>query len=381
MPEETLFGDNEIKSLFQETTEVNDENILSTTSLFDIKDSNDEGDDNNDNDDLNPDGDDKDVPGGIHNQSPSTTSTKATPYGQGVQALIKGMDEFLIYEGDDERIDYTEDEFVALIGENVNIKTQKAVEATLAQILDKMSPTIQKVVTGELKGVKIKDIIADIQDFQEIEEIPENPDAVQKERIVKAYFRRQAKERNKDAAWAQTQLEKTINRGDLDDVFEDAKDFISQDLDNKIKEKEEAILKEKKEKEDFKRYHSHYVTEVLNEENLFGISLSKDEKSQVGKILATFVTRPSDNKEKLGLTAMIDNLIHNKNPKESYKVLALMALAGSAPDKLLNKLKGSAETQVTKETVRKLRTANTTSAGLAEIEKKEIKKLNNSIFN
>ena len=120
---------------------------------------------------------------------------------------------------------------------------------------------------------------------------------------------------------------------------------------------------------------------MLNEENLFGISLSKDEKSQVGKILATFVTRPSDNKEKLGLTAMIDNLIHNKNPKESYKVLALMALAGSAPDKLLNKLKGSAETQVTKETVRKLRTANTTSAGLAEIEKKEIKKLNNSIFN
>ena len=176
MPEETLFGDNEIKSLFQETTEVNDENILSTTSLFDIKDSNDEGD-----------------------QSPSTTSTKATPYGQGVQALIKGMDEFLIYEGDDERIDYTEDEFVALIGENVNIKTQKAVEATLAQILDKMSPTIQKVVTGELKGVKIKDIIADIQDFQEIEEIPENPDAVQKERIVKAYFRRQAKERNNSA--------------------------------------------------------------------------------------------------------------------------------------------------------------------------------------
>lgn len=375
MPEETLFGDNEIKSLFEETTEVNDESILSTTSLFDVKDS----DGNEDGKDL---GDDNDAPDGdITVPSTSTTSTKSTPYGQGVQALIKGMDEFLIYEGEDEKADYTEDEFVALISENVNIKTQKAVEATLAQILEKMSPTIQKVVTGELKGVKIKDIIADIQDFQEIEEIPENPDAVQKERIVKAYFRRQAKERNKDAAWAQSQLEKTINRGDLDDVFEDAKDFISQDLDNKIKEKEDAILKERKEKEDFKRYHSHYVTEVLNEENLFGISLSKDEKSQVGKILATFVTRPSDNKEKLGLTAMIDNLIHNKNPKESYKVLALMALAGSAPDKLLNKLKGSAETQVTKETVRKLRTANTTSSGLAEIEKKEIKKLNNSIFN
>lgn len=34
---------------------------------------------------------------------------------------------------------------------------------------------MQKVLTGEFKGVKISDLVKDLSDFQEIEKLPENP--------------------------------------------------------------------------------------------------------------------------------------------------------------------------------------------------------------
>jgi hypothetical protein len=99
----------------------------------------------------------------------------------------------------------------------------------------------------------------------------------------------------------------------------------------------------------------------------------------VASVLSTFAVRPSDQKEKLGITAMIDNFIHSENPKESYKILALMALAGSAPDKLIEKLRATAEKKVSNETIKKLKVADKVTS-IDTNAKQKPKKLG-SIFN
>jgi len=307
-------------------------------------------------------------------------SGDATPYGEVINTLIANTDGFLVYEGDEEgKADYTKDEFLELFNYNVNARSQQIVEQTFQQIMSNLSPTAQRLVTGELNGVKIKDIIADVAEYQEVEEIPSNPSDAEKEKIVKTYYKRLAKERNKDAEWVSKQLEKIIDRGDLDSEFEDARDVIQKDLDEKIAQKEAEVQAKRQEKEEFKKYHTYFVREALSEDNLFGLRLTPTEKNQVATVLSTFAVRPSDQKEKLGITAMIDNFIHSENPKESYKILALMALAGSAPDKLIEKLRATAEKKVTNETVKKLKVADKITSIDAGVKQKP-KKLG-SIFN
>lgn len=148
-------------------------------------------------------------------------------------------------------------------------------------------------------------------------------------------------------------------------------------MDKKQKEKQEEIIKQKQEKEQFKKYHSYYVGEALKEENIFGLKLTKPEKEQVATVLSSFAVRPTDNKEKLGLTALIDSYINSENPKETYKRLVLMTLAATAPDKLIQKLNIEADKKVTKESIRQLKTVSKETTALDTSKKQTIKKPGN----
>ena len=281
------------------------------------------------------------------------TKIESSSFGEAIQLLIKSNDEFLVYEGDEEgKTDYTPEQFVDLYQQNLKVQSEKIAETILEQAISQLSPTMQKVLVGEFKGVNISDLVKELSDYQEIEKLPENPTPEEKEKIVRLYYNRLAKEKNKDAEWASKQVEKIIDRDELESEFEDAKAEISQDLENKQKEKEQAIALKQKEKEDFKKYHTYFVNEALKEDNLFSINLSKSKKEQVANVLSTFAVRPTDKKEKLGLTALIDSYIHSENPKETYKILALMSLAAVAPDELVEQLKVSAEKKVTNETIK-----------------------------
>jgi len=305
------------------------------------------------------------------------TKIESSSFGEAIQLLIKSNDEFLVYEGDEEgKTDYTPEQFVDLYQQNLKVQSEKIAETILEQAISQLSPTMQKVLAGEFKGVNISDLVKELSDYQEIEKLPENPTPEEKEKIVRLYYNRLAKEKNKDAEWASKQVEKIIDRDELESEFEDAKAEISQDLENKQKEKEQAIALKQKEKEDFKKYHTYFVNEALKEDNLFGINLSKSKKEQVANVLSTFAVRPTDKKEKLGLTALIDSYIHSENPKETYKILALMSLAAVAPDELVEQLKVSAEKKVTNETIKKLKVADKVTP-LEEKKKSTFKKPGN----
>ena len=305
------------------------------------------------------------------------TKIESSSFGEAIQLLIKSNDEFLVYEGDEEgKTDYTPEQFVDLYQQNLKVQSEKIAETILEQAISQLSPTMQKVLVGEFKGVNISDLVKELSDYQEIEKLPENPTPEEKEKIVRLYYNRLAKEKNKDAEWASKQVEKIIDRDELESEFEDAKAEISQDLENKQKEKEQAIALKQKEKEDFKKYHTYFVNEALKEDNLFGINLSKSKKEQVANVLSTFAVRPTDKKEKLGLTALIDSYIHSENPEETYKILALMSLAAVAPDELVEQLKVSAEKKVTNETIKKLKVADKVTP-LEETKKSTFKKPGN----
>ena len=305
------------------------------------------------------------------------TKIESSSFGEAIQLLIKSNDEFLVYEGDEEgKTDYTPEQFVDLYQQNLKVQSEKMAETILEQAISQLSPTMQKVLAGEFKGVNISDLVKELSDYQEIEKLPENPTPEEKEKIVRLYYNRLAKEKNKDAEWASKQVEKIIDRDELESEFEDAKAEISQDLENKQKEKEQAIALKQKEKEDFKKYHTYFVNEALKEDNLFGINLSKSKKEQVANVLSTFAVRPTDKKEKLGLTALIDSYIHSENPKETYKILALMSLAAVAPNELVEQLKVSAEKKVTNETIKKLKVADKVTP-LEEKKKSTFKKPGN----
>ena len=307
----------------------------------------------------------------------NTSSDTNTSFGEAIQLLIKSNDEFLVYEGDDEgKVDYTPEQFVDLYQQNLKVQSEKMAETILEQAISQLSPTMQKVLSGEFKGVNVSDLVKELSDFQEIEKLPENPTEEEKEKIVRLYYNRLAKEKNKDASWANKQVEKIIDRDELESEFEDAKSEISQDLEKKQKEKEDAITLKQKEKEDFKKYHNYFVTEALKEDNLFGINLSKSKKEQVANVLSTFAVRPTDKKEKLGLTALIDSYIHSENPKETYKILALMSLAAVAPNELVEQLKVSADKKSANETIKKLKVADKVTP-IGEQKKQSFKKLGN----
>ena len=298
----------------------------------------------------------------VEDKENSSKASISSP-GEAIQLLIKSDDNFLVYDGDEAgKVDYTNEQFVDLYQQNIKVQGEQLAESILEDAIQKLSPTMQRVLTGEFKGVNIGDLVKDLSDFQELEKLPENPTAEEKEKIVKMYYNRLAKSTNKDADWVAKKLEKTIDRDELDTEFEDAKELIAQDLEKKQVEKEKEIEVKKKEKEDFKKYHSYFVNESLKEDNLFGISLSNTKKAQIANVLSTFAIRPSDQKEKLGLTALIDSYIHSENPKETYKILGLMALAAVAPNELVDQLKVSAEKKVANSTMRQLKVADKTTA-------------------
>ncbi len=309
---------------------------------------------------------------------------KPTIFGEGINALIKaglsdGID-FQVFEGDEDKVDYTEEEFVKLYNANILDRSEYLAQATIDSVIDSLSPTAQKLLKGELKGVKIADIVKDLEYYVDIESISENPSEAEKEKVVKAYYNKLAKERKKDSSWVTKQVEKIIDRDELDSEFEDAREVIQKELDDSIEEKAKLKEQEALQKKKFKEYNAYYTQEVLKEENIFGIKLSKNEKSQIANILATFQVRPSDKKEKLGITAMIDSLIHSDNPKEAYKRLALMALAGTTPDQFIERLKTTAETSVTKEIEKKLKVASKSPIQNTPVVEKKLKSQPGSIF-
>jgi len=308
-------------------------------------------------------------------------SSSKTSYSEIVKSLLEADENFQIYDDvDREKSDYTKEEVVELYNYNTNLKAQTIAQTILDEAIAQLSPTLQKVVTGELNGIKLADIAKDLEDFNELESLPENPSKELKEKIVRKYYNRIASERKKDQEWVNKKIESIIDREELDDEFEDAKTLISQDLDKKQQEKEAELIQKQKEKDDFKKIHNYFVSETLKEENLFNIKLSKEQKGQIASVLSTFAIRPKDNKEKLGLTALIDNFIHNENPKESYKRLALMSLAAVAPDKLVESLKNSVEKTVANEAMRGFKTANNkASSQIDEKPRKPVKTLN-SVF-
>lgn len=118
----------------------------------------------------------------------------------------------------------------------------------------------------------------------------------------------------------------------------------------------------------------------MKEDNIFGLKLNKSEKEQIAQVLATFAVRPTDKKEKLGLTALIDSYIHSNNPKETYKRLALMSLAATAPDKLIEKLKNVGATESTEKTILTLKNRQRTPNTVIEKNKNFTNKPIGSVF-
>ncbi len=288
-------------------------------------------------------------------------SEEVTPYGQAIKTLIKEVDDFLIYEGEGEedRDNYTEVEFVDLIKQNIDTKVEEYVESTLKQIVESFSPSIQKIITAELKGVKVKDLIEDIREYEELESLPSNPNPVEKENIVKKFYKELGKERGKSDEWVNKQVERIVDNNDLDEEYNDAVKHFEEKISAKIQAKEAAKERELQQKIAFKQHHAHIVNEVLKDDEIFGIPLKKQDKQVIANVLAGFTVRNTDKKEKLNLTAIIDQLIHDKkNPKESYQTLALMSLAGVNPKGMIEALKNSTETKITQDTVKKLKVAD-----------------------
>lgn len=302
-----------------------------------------------------------------------------TPYGEAIKTLVENLDEFLVYEGEEERVDYNKNEFVELLAANIDNKVEKYVNGTLENIINSFSPGVQKVIKAELKGVKVKDIIEDIREYEEIENLPENPTNEDKEFFVKKFYKELAKEKGKNEAWVTKQVERIIDGDDLDDEFEDAKKHFEKTIEERIEAKAKEKQKKEQEKIAFKQAHAHFVGEVLKEDEIYGIKLDKKKKDFIASTLASFQLRKTDNKEKMGLTAYIDQLIHAQDKKSSYQQLALMSLVAVDPKGVIEALKNSAQTEVTKDTVKQLKVADKSNFRLAE-KKKTVSSVTRSIF-
>jgi len=391
MSAESIFDLEDTSSLFEEVTteETNEQgskDIPTNGSLFDIE--QDDDDENlsnlegilNNAEDPEEEEDDDDPKKPKPAKKPKTKSEEkdesTTSYGEAIQALIKDTEDFLIYEGEEERTNYSKDEFVELLNANIDTKVNKYVESTLTNIVDSFSPSIQKIIKAELKGVKVKDIIDDIREYEEVSNIPENPSDNEKELLVKKYYKELAKEKNKSDDWVSKTVERIIDTDDLDSEYEDAAEHYEAKIQEKIEQKAKEKEREKENTIKFKQHHSYVVNEILKENELFGIKLKKQDKDLIGDVLAGFVTRTSDQKEKMKLTAIIDQLINDKkDQKTSYKKLALMALAAANPEGMISSLSNKAETAVTQAAVKQLKVADKNVASFNPKAKQTVKKL------
>jgi hypothetical protein len=391
MSAESIFDLEDTSSLFEEVTteETNEQgskDIPTNGSLFDIE--QDDDDENlsnlegilNNAEDPEEEEDDDDPKKPKPAKKPKTKSGEkdesTTSYGEAIQALIKDTEDFLIYEGEEERTNYSKEEFVELLNANIDTKVNKYVESTLTNIVDSFSPSIQKIIKAELKGVKVKDIIDDIREYEEVSNIPENPSDNEKELLVKKYYKELAKEKNKSDDWVSKTVERIIDTDDLDSEYEDAAEHYEAKIQEKIEQKAKEKEREKENTIKFKQHHSYVVNEILKENELFGIKLKKQDKDLIGDVLAGFVTRTSDQKEKMKLTAIIDQLINDKkDQKTSYKKLALMALAAANPEGMISSLSNKAETAVTQAAVKQLKVADKNVASFNPKAKQTVKKL------
>jgi hypothetical protein len=284
---------------------------------------------------------------------------EVTAYGEAVQALIKEVEDFSIWEDTPEdKTDYTSKEFVELVKANIDDKVEKYVNGTLENIVNSFSPSIQNIIKAELRGVKVKDLIADIKDYEEIENIPDNPDNTIKEQFVKKFYKELAKEKGKSEDWANKQVERIIDGDDLDEEYGDAVKHFEVKIQEKIDAKAKAKEEEQKQKMAFKQHHAYLVHEVLKEDELFNVPLKKQDKQIIANVLAGFYTRSTDNKEKMGLTVEIDKLIHSQDKKKAYKTLALMSLVAVNPDGVIKALSDKEGTEYAEKTVKQLKVAD-----------------------
>lgn len=370
IPTNSLFGDDDEDN--EENPDTDD--AVEDASLF--SDDDDAGNsDDPDEEDLEEDDEDGD-------KVKKGRKPKGTPtaFGKAYKTLIKKSDqEFLVYEGEEDREDYSEQEFIELVNQSTAHNVEKYVDATLNNIIDSFSPSVQKIIKSELRGVKVKDIIEDLKEYEEIEAIPENPTNEDKEFLVKKFYKELAKEKGKNEAWVTKQVERIIDGDDLDEEFEDAKKHFDNVIEKRIAQKAELKQKEEQEKLAFKQYHAHLVNEVLKEDDLFGIKLTKKHKDIIASTLASFRVRNTDKKEKMGLTAQIDALIHAQDKKTAYKTLALMSLAAVNPEGMIEVLNNNSETKVTADAVRQLKIAGKDIVRTTE-KKKPVSKKPTSIF-
>jgi hypothetical protein len=311
----------------------------------------------------------------VKKTKPKEDPETSSGFGKGIKALIKNTEDFLVFEGEEERDDYSEEEFVELYNANIDEKVNTYVESTLNNIINSFDPSIQKIIKGQLKGVKVKDIIDDIKEYEEVSSLPKNPTDSQKELIVKKYYKELAKEKKKSEEWVSKTVERIIDTDDLDSEYDDAVVHYEEKIQNKIEEEAKKKEIERQNTIKFKQYHSHVVNEVLKEDELFGIKLKKADKDVIGDVLAGFVIRNSDNKEKMKLTAIIDELIHDKkDPSGSYKKLALMTLAAVNPSGMIASLSDKAETKISTEGVKRLKVADKNLVATGKTTKKPTRK-------
>lgn len=366
-------------SLFGDDDEDNEENPDTDDAVEDVSLFSDDDDVGNsdDTDEEDLDEDDEDGDKVKKGRKPKGTPTA---FGKAYKTLIKKSDqEFLVYEGEEDREDYSEQEFIELVNQSTAHNVEKYVDATLNNIIDSFSPSVQKIIKSELRGVKVKDIIEDLKEYEEIESLPENPTNEDKEFLVKKFYKELAKEKGKNEAWVTKQVERIIDGDDLDEEFEDAKKHFDNVIEKRIAQKAELKQKEEQEKLAFKQYHAHLVNEVLKEDDLFGIKLTKKHKDIIASTLASFRVRNTDKKEKMGLTAQIDALIHAQDKKTAYKTLALMSLAAVNPEGMIEVLNNNSETRVTAGAVRQLKIAGKDTVRTTE-KKKPVSKKPTSIF-
>ena len=367
----------------QEENEYNSEGNSSSFSLFENDEETDTSDSQEEEELDDPEegeGDEQPKPKTGKKKTTQEETSNTTSYGEVIQTLITDTDEFLVYEGEEQRGDYSKEEFVELFNANIDSKVNQYVESTLTNIVNSFSPSIQKIIKAELRGVKVKDIIDDIKEYEEISSLPTNPSEREKEAIVRKYYKELAKEKNKSDDWVNKTVERIVDTDDLDSEYTDA----ATHYEGKIQEKIEAKAKEKEDQKEatlrFKQHHSHVVNEILKEDQLFGIKLKKQDKAVIADVLAGFVVRNSDKKEKMKLTAIIDQLISDKsNPTESYKKLALMSLAAVNPEGMIATLSSNAETSVTQKTVKQLKVADKNIVSIPRQIQKTPKKIK-SIF-
>lgn len=384
----SIFETEEFSSLFEETPETTTEKSQEKPTGFSLF-GDDETDENEDplksNDTDSPDSDitlpseDTDEEDDEKDKKPvgrkkKERVTDATPYGEAIQTLIKETEDFLVYEGEDERVDYSKQEFVELIQANIDSKVEQYVESTLQNIVSTFSPSIQKIIKAELKGVKVKDILEDIKEYEELESIPSNPTVKDKEGIVKRFYKELAKEKGKSDEWVNKTVERIIDNDDLDSEYDDAVEHFDKKIQERIDAKAKAKEEEQARKQKFREHRAYVVNEVLKDNELFNIPLKKQDKQVIADVLAGFVIRNSDQEEVVKLNAIIDELIYNtSNPKEAYKRLALMTLAAVNPEGMSAALSGKAENAVTEKTVKQLKVADKNMTPVIEKKKEPVK--------